>query len=193
MTRAALLAALLAAGATPPAAGAERAAPRPAPHTPGRAAPAGALPAPRAEPRTYVVRAVNGRPLPFQDRFATTPGYEHRVHLERFLVRLSPDGTFTFTVWGAYRDVPRDTPPAGPTGGAGQVSDHAVRGRWSLRGDAITLTPERSRKGRQYGPATGRLTGAGLVLRYEVGWAYPGGQFGSRRYHIAGAHDPSYL
>ena len=146
-----------------------------------------------AAPRTYVVQRVNGRALPFRDRFATTPGYEHRVHLERFLVRLDPGGTFTFAVWGAYRDAPRDTPAGGPTAGAGEVRDVVVRGRWTRAGTTVTLTPEPSKKGRRYAPAVGQLTPAGLVLRYEIGWAYPAGQWGARRYQLAAAYDPSYL
>jgi hypothetical protein len=31
------------------------------------------------------------------------------------------------------------------------------------------------------------------VLRYEIGWAYPAGQWGSRRYELGAAYDASYL
>ena len=147
-------------------------------------------PAPSAAPavsRTYVVARVNGRPLPYDDRFVTTPGYEHRARFERLLVRLDPDGQFVITVLGAYRDVPRAQP-----GGAGQARDETVRGRWTRRGAAVTLTPAPSKRGKTWAPATGRLTGAGLVLHYEIGWAY-GGRWGTRQYTLHAAHDPSYL
>ena len=151
------------------------------------------VPATAAAPRTYVVQRVNGRPLPFRDRFATTPGYEHRVHLERFLVRLDPSGTFTFAVWGAYKDAPTGMPSADATGGAGAVRDAVVRGRWTRSGETVALTPEPSKKGKRYAPAVGRLTPAGLELRYEIGWAYPAGQWGARRYALTAVYDPSYL
>jgi hypothetical protein len=187
MTARLLAAALAAAAGTPVPA--PRARPAPATPPPRAAAPAAAP----AAPRTYVVQRVNGRPLPFRDRFATTPGYEHRVHLERFLVRLDPAGTFTFAVWGAYKDAPRGAPAADATGGAGQVRDVVVRGRWTRAGTAVTLTPEPSKKGRRYAPAVGRLTPAGLELRYEIGWAYPAGQWGARHYQLAASYDPSFL
>jgi hypothetical protein len=185
----------LAAWAHLTAAGAHAPAPSggPARRAPDLTPPAAPAAARWGGPRTFVVQRVNGRGLPFQDRFATTPGYEHRVHLERFLVRLEPGGRFTFAVWGAYKDAPRGEPAAGPTAGAGQVRDAVVRGRWTLAGTTVTLTPEPSKRGKRYAPAVGRLTPAGLVLRYEIGWEYAGGQWGTRRYELAAAYDPSYL
>ena len=151
---------------------------------PGAPRPVGA---PVAVSRTFVVQRVNGAGLPFHDRFSTTPGYEHRLRLERVLVRLDPTGTFVMTVQGAYKDAPRDLPP-----GAGQSRDEAVRGRWTLQGRTVTLTPAPTRKGRQYAPATGTLAGGALTLRYTVGWAY-GGRAGSRSYQLGAVHDPSYF
>lgn len=157
------------------------------------AAPTTAAPTAAAAPATgtFVVRSVNGRALPFADRFSTTGGYEHRVYVERFLVRLDRDGRFVLTTLGAYKDAPRAM-PVGANGGAGQLRDATVRGRWVRSGAAITLLPDPSRKGREYAPATGRLTADGLTLEYEVRWAY-GGRFGARRYVLRAQHDPSFL
>lgn len=186
-----MLAALLAVALLSPLASALAPAPLVRPVA-ARGAPATSAGAPAiTASRTYVVQRVNARPLPFADRFSTTGGYEHRVWVERFLVRLDPGGSFTMTVHGAYRDVPRAT-PAAANNGAGQVRDEVVRGRWTLQGGALTLTPAPSRRGRQYAPATGTLRGASMVLRYRIGWAY-GGRVGARDYQLTLAHDPSYL
>lgn len=137
--------------------------------------------------RTYVVRQVNGRGLPFRDRFSTTPGYEHRTQLEQALIRLGGDGAFTMTVYGAYKDAPRDMP-----GFAGQTRDEVVHGHWTRQGTAVTLHFAPNKKGKQVAPAAGQLTGDRLTLRYTIGWDY-GVKAGTRTYTFTAVHDPSYL
>lgn len=137
--------------------------------------------------RTYIVRQVNGRDLPFQDRFSTTPGYEHRARMEQAAVRLNSNGTFTMTIYGAYRDAPRDMP-----GFAGQARDEEVRGRWAQQGSAVTLRFAPGKNGRTVAPAKGQLVGDRLVIRYTIGWDY-GLQSGSRSYVLTAVYDPSYL
>lgn len=151
----------------------------PLPRSGGAAAPAAS--------RTYIVRQVNGRDLPFQDRFSTTPGYEHRARMEQAAVRLNGNGTFTMTIYGAYRDAPRDMP-----GFAGQPRDEEVKGRWAQQGSAVTLRFAPAKNGRAVAPATGQLTGDRLLLRYTIGWDY-GIRSGSRSYQLTAVYDPSFL
>jgi hypothetical protein len=132
---------------------------------------------------TYVIRSVNGHALPFADRVPSTPGYEHRVTLGRAALRLDPDGAFRLTAHYAHDHTSRGaaTQPA-------PQKDDVVKGGWTLRGNALTLVPARSKRGRQPVPLVARLTAGRLVLPYDVrtGTAV-------RHYVFVGAYDPSYF
>jgi hypothetical protein len=132
---------------------------------------------------TYVIRSVNGHALPFADRVPSTPGYEHRVTLGRAALRLDPDGAFLLTAHYVHDHAPRRaaTQPA-------PEKDDVVKGRWTLRGTALTLVPARSKRGRQPVPLVGRLAAGRLVLPYDVRTGTA-----ERHYVFVGAYDPSYF
>lgn len=130
---------------------------------------------------TYVVRAVNGQRLPFQDRVATAPGFEHRARLERAFVRLDRNGTYALTAWYAYAHLPAGTPL-----GAAPLHDDVLRGRWSLDGTTITLTPEK--KGRRSRPSVGRLANGQISLTFHLANGVV-----ARDWTVVATFDPSYL
>ena len=124
-------------------------------------------PAPPAEAvdRVYSLVRMNGKPVPGEIEFRSTPGNRHWVRMEESVLRLRRDGTFAVSA-RFYRKLLRDGARAPRLAGLRLLND-AAQGRYTIRGDTVELRAAKRRDGTG-GTAYGRISGDRLRIRQTL-------------------------
>lgn len=115
--------------------------------------------------RVYSLVRVNGKPVPGEVEFRSTPGNRHWVRVEEAVLRLRRDGTFAVSA-RFYRTLLRDGARPPRLAGLRLLND-AAQGRYTIRGDTVELRAAKRRDGTG-GTAYGRMSGDRIRIRQTL-------------------------
>lgn len=115
--------------------------------------------------RVYSLVRVNGKPVPGEVEFRSTPGNRHWIRVEESVLRLRRDGTFAVSA-RFYRELLRGGARPPRLAGLRLLND-ATQGRYAIRGDTIELRAAKRRDG-SGGTAYGRISGDRLRIRQTL-------------------------
>lgn len=115
--------------------------------------------------RVYSLVRMNGKPVPGEIEFRSTPGNRHWVRVEESVLRLRRDGTFAVSA-RFYRELLRDGARPPRLAGLRLLND-AAQGRYTIRGDTLELRVPKRRDGTG-GTAYGRMTGDRVRIRQTL-------------------------
>lgn len=123
-----------------------------------------ALPVKSAD-RVYSLVRVNGKPVPGEVEFRSTPGNRHWIKVEESVLRLRRDGTFAVSA-RFYRELLRDGARP-PRPASLRLLNDATQGRYTIRGDTIELRAAKRRDGTG-GIAFGRISADRIRIRQTL-------------------------
>ena len=111
----------------------------------------------------FVGTALNRNPLPRIERVPSQDGWEHWFKLERANITLRPEGRFIAS-FKYYRQHKKPKAPVRP----GPLLNETYKGKFSVKGSAITFTPDPNKKTRKPPPIIGTIAGDRMQIPYIV-------------------------
>lgn len=121
-------------------------------------------PAAKAD-RVYALVRMNGRAVPGEVEFRSTPGNRHWLRVEESVLRLRSDGTFAASA-RFYRELLRDGARP-PRLTSIRLLNDAANGRYTIRRDTLVLNIAKRRDGAG-GYVYGRISGDRVRIRHTL-------------------------
>ena len=111
----------------------------------------------------FVGTALNRYPLPRIERVPSQDGWEHWFKLERANITLRPEGRFIAS-FKYYRQHKKPKAPVRP----GPLLNETYKGKFSVKGNQITFTPDPNKRARKPPPIVGTIVGDRMQIPYIV-------------------------